>query len=476
MKHIIRFGTLEDKKDLTELAETYDMIVFNANAITHSKDTIANFIIRNICVKENKNYYIDPITYAFQDHLELIHSQPKKNRDEPGRKRVKDIQSMLAQPMKLTFDKLIDEYGMILEEIRENKPLQTQRLLVSENENVLKDFCGNVMNFQQNSIHRLVEESEIKKYLEYDNIRISKSLQPAFVIAPYFYMNIEQYKEWMEVNIRMYKICKISNMTDIEIRMEIFIDKKILKERDILTKIAHKYLEAECSGYILWISDFDETRAEKNEIENLLFFLKFFRDKSVYNAYGGFFSILLGNDEVGLLDGVSHGLEYGESRGGFPVGGGMPTPKYYFFPLHRRLKYLESLELLEKRDYIKPDAYLWGNSMAYLKEICRCKVCKELMPEYMRGFEKFRSTGMYEVDYLEHKQRRTKAKPEEKARCRHHYMYCKKAEFNYVKSRKLNVILHDLLTNKEKYQSLLPSGEKIGVIGVWVDAIQHIGE
>ena len=86
MKHIIRFGTLEDKKDLTELAETYDMIVFNANAITHSKDTIANFIIRNICVKENKNYYIDPITYAFQDHLELIHSQPKKNRDEPGRK------------------------------------------------------------------------------------------------------------------------------------------------------------------------------------------------------------------------------------------------------------------------------------------------------------------------------------------------------------------------------------------------------
>ena len=59
MKHIIRFGTLEDKKDLTGLAETYDMIVFNANAITHSKDTIANFIIRNICVKENKNYYIE---------------------------------------------------------------------------------------------------------------------------------------------------------------------------------------------------------------------------------------------------------------------------------------------------------------------------------------------------------------------------------------------------------------------------------
>lgn len=476
MKHIIRFGTWGDKKDLVELAETYDMIVINANAITHSKDTIASFLARNICLKENKDYYIDPITYAFQDHLELMHSKPKKNREGLDRKKSKDIQGMLEQPMKPTFDKLIDAYGMILEKIRENTPLQTQQLLVSEIESALMDFCVNVMNFQRNSVCDAIEENEIKKYLEYDNIEINRSLQPAFVIAPYFYMDIGQYQEWMEVNIRMYKICQMSDIKGIEIRMEIFIDKKILKDRGILVKIAHRYLATGCSGYILWISDFDETRAEKDEIENLLFFLKFFQGKSVYNAYGGFFSILLGNDEVGLLDGVSHGLEYGESRGGFPVGGGMPTPKYYFFPLHRRLKYLESLELLERREYIKPDAYLWGSSLAYLKEICRCKVCKELMPEYMRGFEQFRSTGMFEVDYSEHKQRRTKAKPEEKTRCRHHYMYCKKVEFNYVRNRKLNIILRDLLDNKEMYQGLLPPGEKIGVIGAWVDALKHIGE
>ena len=206
----------------------------------------------------------------------------------------------------------------------------------------------------------------------------------------------------------------------------------------------------------------------------LLYFLKFFQGKSVYNAYGGFFSILLGHDDIKLLDGVSHGLEYGESRGGFPVGGGLPSSKYYFFPLHRRLKYLESFDLLEKKNYLNTDEYSWGNSEAYLKEICRCQVCKKLMPKYMIGFENFRSTGMYEVNYLGHTQRRTKATKNEKITCRYHYMYCKKVEFTYVQRRKLDTILQKLAQNEKEYGNLLPTKEKIGTIVTWIDSIKNI--
>lgn len=476
MKHIIRYGTLGDHTDLIELSETYDIIVVNANAITNSPDSIVDFLIRNICTKKNKDYYIDPITYAFQDHLELLHSKLKQKRDSQDSSRSTDKQELFNQPIKPTFDKLINEYGAILEGIRENIPLQACQLLSKSNKKTVLEFCSSVIEFQQNIVQNTAEENEIKKYLEYDNVEVNKSLQPKFAIAPYFYMNIRQYQEWLAVNIRMYELCQMNRAEDAEIRMEIFIDKEILRDKTILRKIAERYLETGCDGYILWIDSFDETQAARIEIENLLFFLGLFQGKSVYNAYGGFFSILLGNDEVNLLDGVSHGLEYGENRGGYPVGGGMPSSRYYFFPLHRRLRYSESLELLEKLGYLNTNEHLWGSSYAYLKEICRCKICKLLMPEYMGGFDRFRSTGMYEVNYSGHKQRRTKATSEEKARCRRHYMYCKKVEFNYVKKRKLNIILQELLDNKEKYKNFLPSGEKIEVIGVWIEVLKHIGE
>lgn len=474
MKHIIRYGTLGDHTDLIELSETYDIIVVNANAITNSTDSIVDFLIRNICTKKNKDYYIDPITYAFQGHLELLHSKIRK--DSQGRSRSAGKQELLNQPIKPTFDKLINKYGAVLEEIRENIPLRACQLLSKSNEKTVLEFCSSVIEFQHNIVQNTAEENGIKKYLEYDNIEVNRSLQPKFVIAPYFYMNIRQYQKWLAVNIRMYELCQINNIANTEIRMEIFIDKEILCDKAILKKIAEKYLETGCGEYILWIESFDETQAGRIEIENLLFFLGLFQGKSVYNAYGGFFSILLGNDELKLLDGVSHGLEYGENRGGYPVGGGMPSPRYYFFPLHRRLRYSESLELLEKLGYLNTNEHLWGSSYAYLREICRCKICKLLMPEYMEGFDKFRSTEMYEVDYSGHKQRRTKATSEEKTRCRRHYMYCKKVEFNYVKKRKLDIILQDLSENIEKYRSFLPAGEKIEVIGVWVEVLKHIGE
>ncbi len=476
MKHIIRYGTLGDHADFIELAETYDMIVINANAITHSQDSIVNFLIRNICVRENKDYYIDPITYAFQDHLELLHSKIGKEKDEQRKAYAQNKQEMLNRPIKPTFDKLINIYGDVLAGIRDHIPLQAQQFLLETAESELIEFCNNIMNFQKRVVQNVAEKNDIKKYLEYDNVEINKSLQPKFVIAPYFYMDIGQYQEWLAVNIKMYEICQISNSEDIEVRIEIFIDRDMLQDRGVLKRVAERYIETECDGYILWIDSFDETRASKMEIDNLLFFLELFRGKSVYSAYGGFFSILLGNDDVKLLDGVSHGLEYGENRGGFPVGGGMPASKYYFLPLHRRLRYSESLELLERQGYINTNEYLWGSSYTYLKEICRCKICRQLMPEYMEGFDQFRSTGMYDIDYLGHTQRRTIATRDEKTKCRRHYMYCKKVEFNYVKNRKLNIILQDLAGNKEKYKEFLPTGEKIEIMDVWIEALKHMGE
>lgn len=473
MKHIIRFGTLADKKDLIALSDTYDMIVVNANAIAHSGNSIANFLLRNICVKGDKQYYIDPITYAFQDHLELLHSKPKKQTDQNGRRVVVDREDMLKQPIKPPFRKLIDEFGPILEGIRVNKPLQADMFLYHLEESQLTDFCRRVLDFQKNTVRNVLKSDEIGRYLEYDGVETDKGMNPAFLIAPYFYMDIDNYDEWLAVNTKLYGMCRSSEAENIEIRMEIFVDRRLLQHSNLLDKIANECLKTGCSSFILWIDGFEETLATETEIDNLLFFLRKFVGKSVYSAYGGFFAILLCHNEIGLLNGVSHGLEYGEDRRGYPVGGGQPTSKYYYPPLHRRLKYLESFDLLERCGYLDTNTYMWGESYAYLKEICRCKICKELMPEYMKGFDKYRSTDMYEVRYAGHIQRRTMATSDEKKRCRYHYMYCKKMEFNYIKKRELRTILQDLVNTEKKYEGLLPAKEKALA---WICSLQKEGE
>lgn len=95
------------------------------------------------------------------------------------------------------------------------------------------------------------------------------------------------------------------------------------------------------------------------------------------------------------------------------------------------------------------------------------------MPQYMEGFNKYRSTAMYEAKHGGHTQRRTMATSDEKKRCRYHYMYCKKMEFIYIKKRELKTILLDLVNNEKKYKGLLPAIEKTLA---WIRSLQKEGE
>lgn len=216
---------------------------------------------------------------------------------------------------------------------------------------------------------------------------------------------------------------------------------------------------------------------DEKDVEHYIYLLKGLQGKPIYNMYGGFFSFLLGHKEIGLLSGVSHGLEYGENRSGYPVGGGVPASKYYFFPLHQRLKYSEALDLLIGAHYIDEKRDDWGKSQGYLKDICRCKTCQELVPEVMRGFEGFQSREPYTIEYKSHVQRRLKASKEVKANCRYHYLQCKNIEVNMMKRKSLKWILERLRQDVEKYKTFTYHSEKyIKHIYIWIKALSKLEE
>lgn len=107
----------------------------------------------------------------------------------------------------------------------------------------------------------------------------------------------------------------------------ICMDKALLTEGEQLKQIIDDFKDY--AGIILWISNFDETKASLDELKNLVSFVRSFseRQTEVINFYGGYFSLML--SYVGLSK-LSCGICYSNFRDvtSQASGGGLPI-RYY---------------------------------------------------------------------------------------------------------------------------------------------------
>jgi hypothetical protein len=191
--------------------------------------------------------------------------------------------------------------------------------------------------------------------------------------------------------------------------------------------------------------------------------------------YGGFFSILLTHRSIQLLSGVSHGMEYGESREVYPVGGGIPVSKYYFMPLHQRKDFTKAFYLLEHNNILDTTVHNWGDCEKYYAEICDCVQCRTILENKMSNFVKFESDQYYEIRRRNIITRRKKASSETKKNCLYHYLLCKKVEFTRARNHKIANILKSLKEEKEKYISsvFLETGE-LDYLDNWYSVISDL--
>lgn len=401
--HLVRYGIAADQKYLIgEFLDTYDQLVINATIAAYQASALANFITQRA---QNKPYFIDPQTHAFQHDIEHLQSTSQKSKGK----------------IKRSVQKLLDSYG---EPIKSR--IEGDQSILPDDFNdvdIRKAFCERVLSFQLEIIANEAKQSDAAPYyqfLEEDGDGASFSVGgPRLLVAPYFCMDGATLDKWLQVNLDCAMDSKpIAKKMELPLAVQVVISSDVLFDREQMGKLIEGYVNINPDIFLIWVDEFDEQSASVSALHGFAHMVKKLSvgEVPVVNLYGGYFSVLLLH--CGVLNGVTHSLEYGERRAVVPVGGGIPVAKYYLPDLHYRMQARDAFRAV--RTLAGSD----GTADDFHKNVCDCKQCKKVI------------TGEAEIDFME-KFGKTKivkgrAYPtaETKKNSVRHYMWCKRREFN----------------------------------------------
>jgi len=348
--HIVRYGFAGDQYLLTEeFLDTYDQVALNAKIVAFRGAALAGFFIDYL---QGKPYFIDPQTYAFQ--LDRQHLLSKSKQD------------VLSK----SFVKLIQTYGEPLLGLIDGS-IQSISSDNLKGDQSLKSFADRVRRFQLEALEAASEENDSAKYIKYIEKKTGKrvrDMRPSMLVAPYFYLDLFTWEQWLEVNMRAFHAtAKLQNDQDPPLAIQLVMSKDLLLQDALRERIAAEYSSLSPHAYLLWIDDLEEQTATTEELTALAELAQALSNKApVTNLYGGFFSVLLMRH--GVFSGVVHGLEYGEHRSVVPVGGGVASARYYLPALHTRMFHRDALRIARRLGGL--------NSVAAFREkVCDCHQC-----------------------------------------------------------------------------------------------------
>lgn len=451
-KHLIRMGTNAEKKYCRDFQNQYDAIVINANILAHTTSSMSSFLGCEL----SKDFLIDPQTYAFQSYGNLLQTSKGKT---PNANIKKSISSMLTS------------YGEKIKKIieEEKRSISYNDFLGEEGEAFLHELSDNVIDFQLNTIqNQSLENSEYGEYIQYELASNTQTvnLKPFALIPPYFYMTENTVDNWILHNTNAIKYCK-EKFCDETIYAQIVINKEILLNTGIIDKIIKYYSSTNADGYFIWIDSFDEKNIGQTYLNNFIYFLKNLKNcnKPIYQIYGSYFSIMLTKD---CLSGTCHGMEYGETREVFPVGGGIPVSKFYMPDLHKRLLYRDALEFLLAKKYLVDKA-------TYFSNVCDCKTCKQVIndnPEIdFSAYGDFNSTTFKrKAGNREYSVTMDYPTTEAKDLCLKHYLFNKTVEYEYVNTKNWQELIQQLLEAHNNSCDIL--GDDVDYLLTWANVIK----
>ena len=239
------------------------------------------------------------------------------------------------------------------------------------------------------------------------------------------------------------------------------MDKDILLDSEKIDELCSKYKNSMADGFLIWLDKFDEKDVSDLYLCKFIEFLRNLKtiEKPIYQIYGSYFSIILTKN---ILSGVCHGMEYGENRDVYPVGGGVPVSKFYYPVLHKRLLYRDALDVLLRMDFLK-------DKNTYFSNVCSCQNCHEIINIPIEDFSKYgdvnsttfkRKSGNREstvtMDY---------PTTDAKDLCLRHYLYNKVHEFKHVETHSYIECAGELYDAYNQYYDLL--GDNIDYLNTW---------
>ncbi|NQT18354.1 MAG: hypothetical protein HQ592_01525, partial [Planctomycetes bacterium] len=161
---IIRMGTHAEKRYVLKTANLLDGVIIGANLVEATPAATASLIAHKL----SKSFFIDPMTYAFGNDLDLIKSSQAKTGVSSFKRSYCRLSEHLGGPFHLS--------------------LQRSAAIVPSDFSSAKDahdMCRAVADYQRNRIPLIfLTDPEYEEFA--DEIR---KLRPAGVFAPYFYID-----------------------------------------------------------------------------------------------------------------------------------------------------------------------------------------------------------------------------------------------------------------------------------------------
>lgn len=413
--HVALFGTFnENKYFLGDYKDSFALVGFNANIIAHAPAGIAAFISQ----LNKKFYFIDPQTHAFQQPLKTV------MRKTDGKWELKKSIAGLAE-----------NYGSVIKKCAGKAQLTAGKIA----DEAIEEICKNVLDFQLNLVQESTQSLDVKEFLEFSQVE----LRPEFLIAPYFYLELDNVENELKDNIKyITESKKIMAMDDLfsqkPLFAEIVIDKEILVDSKGIHTVIEEYSKCPADGFLIWIDDFSEVSVSETILKRYKEFLSELGHpgKPIIAMHGSYFSIAL-SGEKGLLAGVGHGIEYGEHRPVIPVGGGVPSAKFYFPKFHKRVNYNpDAQDTLLEMDWIK-------SRESYIREVCSCNMCKEIIKNDVEN-----DFGKYGETKESNKNSQLYPTPEALDKSRRHYLNTKLTEYKKCASSPISEIINELKTSQ----------------------------
>jgi hypothetical protein len=339
MRHALRMGTHAERDYFIRGRSLFDTVIVNANLMEATRDATSVLLVRL-----KRPYLIDPITYAFALDPVLLRSatQPKERDAEP-------------RP-RATFGALAEAYGLPIA-----GAIGRTRLKPSDfNEETFPIVVDRVMQYQSGIVmERLSKNAEfIGASLDQTTIAAPQGLIP-----PYFVDDFSG--SWRELNLAALNQAAQTRKDQAVGMVAYDSGSSSLHNTQVL---AIRLLETGVQQFIIWPADLDEHVAPISLLEPYVELVTRLSSagRRVWAAYGGFFAIMM---RFRGIEGLSHGLGYGDKRQMEPVtGGGLPPATYYAKPVRDTVS-IGTLSVLVD-----------GLTEAeYRQRICSCAICEGLL-------------------------------------------------------------------------------------------------
>jgi hypothetical protein len=330
MKVHLRFGMHRDIELIHSEKHNIDGLVIPGNILAHQTPSTSAFIMSMPDIP----YFIDPMTFMFQNKLGLLVKEGTKS-------------------FRPSIQKLCDCYQLDFSEAMESLSLEGLFDVVDfPNPSSL---AQQVTHFQQSAVGQSSGTSSVTKYLErYSSTKVTL---PRIIVPPYFFFSHIN-NDWYKISLRCAKNA-LKNAPKAPIAPVICCSTGCLDDTGIAA-IASDYNIFD--NIILWIDNFIQTDVSWEEIFSVRKLIKKLKEAGadqIESLYGGYLLMLCRSDG---LDAISQGILYTQNKTITMTPGSGGPPERYYIPAFREFRSMSQTDLILHK---------------HPELLCDCPVCKK---------------------------------------------------------------------------------------------------